>query len=187
MIPASSSSWGRKGESRCGVFPLSEISLHTHALPTNVYVRGQDGEATFYPNVILVFSRARRCAWISFWMSFDYRTDFAYCALSGFDRFEPLDCFQKHVGIRGSWSEPRMFRFNNSKFLVCNNCPSVSDPIVLSGSHLQDVFPKPVVGLVLRTSTGNLGRLGLYLETGAPTARTQQAGLSQGQATWDYL
>ncbi|CAL2268736.1 unnamed protein product [Prunus armeniaca] len=59
MIPALSSSWGRKGESRCGVFPLLEISLHTHALPTNADVRGQNGEATFYPNIILVFSRAR--------------------------------------------------------------------------------------------------------------------------------
>ncbi|CAL9006660.1 unnamed protein product [Prunus brigantina] len=45
----------------------------------------------FCPNAILSMSRVRRSAWISVWIPLESRTDIAYCTLSGFARFGPLD------------------------------------------------------------------------------------------------
>ncbi|CAL8083225.1 unnamed protein product [Prunus armeniaca] len=42
-------------------------------------------------------SRGRRCPRIGIWLPFESRTDFAYCAISGFDMFGPLDQAQTHM------------------------------------------------------------------------------------------
>ncbi|CAL2225011.1 unnamed protein product [Prunus armeniaca] len=43
------------------------------------------------PSANISLSRACRCARIGIWLPFESRTDFAYCAISGFDMFGPLD------------------------------------------------------------------------------------------------
>lgn len=75
------------------IFSSVIITVHTHTLP----VHGQGGEAIFGPDVILVLSQGRRCAWILIWISFESRADFPYCALFEFDMFGPLDQTQIHV------------------------------------------------------------------------------------------
>ncbi|CAL8140650.1 unnamed protein product [Prunus armeniaca] len=56
-------------------------------------------------------------------------------------------------------SEPRMFRFNNSKF----------------------------VGLTITIGWEAIPKPGSYLEIGTSVDRSQQAGPSRGRAAWDYL
>ncbi|KAI5335015.1 hypothetical protein L3X38_025148 [Prunus dulcis] len=60
-------------------------------LPARVVARGQRSEVTFSPKIISWSSRARRGSQISIRTKFELRSDLAYCAISGFDAFEPLD------------------------------------------------------------------------------------------------
>ncbi|KAI5318384.1 hypothetical protein L3X38_038092 [Prunus dulcis] len=76
---------------------------------------GEGSEVALCLDEILRLSRVRRISQISIRTSFDYLTDIAYCALSGFDRLGPLDGLAWHrlsgvetgpirgVGCTGVW------------------------------------------------------------------------------------
>ncbi|KAL6288708.1 hypothetical protein ACE6H2_006218 [Prunus campanulata] len=78
-------------------FRRSDITLDTHALPARVASRGHCIRRAFCPNVIPWLSRARRILRISIRITFEPRTDFTYCVISGFDMLEPLDRFQFNI------------------------------------------------------------------------------------------
>ncbi|KAI5337896.1 hypothetical protein L3X38_017167 [Prunus dulcis] len=79
---------GETGRVSSGVefFRLQNLLCTTMRCQSLWRLVGEGGEAAFCPDDIL---RSRVCGIlrISIRTSFDYRMDFAYCALSGFDRF----------------------------------------------------------------------------------------------------
>ncbi|KAI5313138.1 hypothetical protein L3X38_042312 [Prunus dulcis] len=64
-------------------FRLPEFDQATHSLPVHVAVRGQPGEVTLSPRMILVLSRKLRNSRISIQTTFEPRSDLTYCAISG--------------------------------------------------------------------------------------------------------
>ncbi|CAL8994091.1 unnamed protein product, partial [Prunus brigantina] len=121
-----------------------EIFRHRKFLYTPTCCRrvGKAGGVSFCPDEIFRLSRVRRISRISIRMSFDYRTDLRILC-----EFADRE------------SEPRMLRFNNSKF------------VGLAITVRLEAIPKP----------------GSYLEIGNSSDHTQQAGPSRGRAAWDYL
>ncbi|CAL8168288.1 unnamed protein product [Prunus armeniaca] len=79
------------------IFRAIGIALDTHQLPVRVAVHGHCSKGALCPNAIPYLSRALRRARIPIRLSFDPPTDFAYCAIFKFDRFESLDRTQTHI------------------------------------------------------------------------------------------
>ncbi|KAI5325111.1 hypothetical protein L3X38_034185 [Prunus dulcis] len=99
--------WGRsknKSGSKYGVLPRvgvwsrglkffrrAEIALDTHRCRLVLGRVDEGGAVALCLVAILMLSRARRISRISIWIPFEPRTDFSYCAISGFNITEPLD------------------------------------------------------------------------------------------------
>ncbi|KAI5349910.1 hypothetical protein L3X38_002801 [Prunus dulcis] len=82
---------GRSLESRFQDFPAKFYRFGHPVCPRMWRRMGEGGGVSLSSFEVLMPSRARRISRISIRTSFDYRTDIAYWALSGFDRLGPLD------------------------------------------------------------------------------------------------
>ncbi|KAI5338509.1 hypothetical protein L3X38_017780 [Prunus dulcis] len=111
-------------------FWLPKIDQATHTLPARVAERGLHSEVTLSPRMILMLSRACRNSRISIWATFEPRLDLAYCAISGFITFEPLDRSYSCI-------------YQSRQFLDCVGFNG-------SGIEVPDTPKRPILGLGLR-------------------------------------
>ena len=97
--------WGRsknKSGSKYGVIPRVGVWSRGFEIFRRCVIAldTQPGEGSAVPlclDAILGLSRARRNSQISIWIPFEPRTDFPYCAISGFNTVEPLDRTQFQI------------------------------------------------------------------------------------------